>query len=172
MITLAELRAQKQAASVSGGVRDWRADQAEVEKALAVMLPSLDRPHNMMELGKKLSWHTGVPEKICRRSLGWLAKAGHPHATQDGGYALVYGKSVPLWRWHATAQRSYEPLAPASAAEPAVSGYQAMTEAELEAIIVADPNSPESDLAADELTRREKLLPVGKTEDIVDTSDW
>jgi len=83
----------------------WRDEQSAVEAALAELLPTLKRPHLSVPLAVRLAPLTGLPEARIRKILLWIAKAGHPHATQDGGKVRVYGHDAVLWRWHPTPKR-------------------------------------------------------------------
>jgi len=116
---------------------DWRAEKALVEQALETLLPTLGHPHLSVPLGFRLALATGLEERRCRTILGWLAKAGHPHATHDGGAVFSYGRSVTRWRWHPTPQHEAKREAVTAAAEPVremPEGWQRMSGAELAAL--------------------------------------
>ncbi len=84
----------------------WQDEQKAVEEALATLLPKLTHPHLSVPLGAKLAPVVGLPEPRVRKILGWIAKAGHPHATHDGGKIRVYGRDGMLWRWHPLPQET------------------------------------------------------------------
>ena len=179
MISLAELRAAQKRERATTHIdgqpagKRWREDQVVIEEALALLLPTLTRPHLVMELGTLLAIRTAIPENICRRSLQWLAKADHPNATQDGGSALVYGKSVTLWRWHPEPQRT---LAPAPEPQPTTRhatgriDYGPLPYEELVRLI-RDGSDQEYAMAGAELkARRDKAGQAEVPE--VDSTDW
>ena len=83
----------------------WQDEMGAVETALAELLPQLSRPSLSVSLGNRLAPLVRLPEPRVRKILGWIAKAGHPNATQDGGKVSLYGRTVDLWRWHPLPQR-------------------------------------------------------------------
>lgn len=83
----------------------WQDEQAAVESALAELLPTLRHPLGSVALGTKLCPMVGLPEPRIRKVLLWIAKGGHPNATQDGGHVRVYGRDAVLWRWHPAPQK-------------------------------------------------------------------
>lgn len=86
--------------SIEKTYTDWRDEMASVEAALAVLLPTLKKPHLSVPLAAQLTPLTGLPEARIRKILGWIAKAGHPNVSHDGGKVRVYGRDAVLWRWH------------------------------------------------------------------------
>lgn len=90
----------------------WREEQAAVEEALAELLPTFKAPHLSVFVATRVSPVVGLAEARVRKILLWIAKAGHPHATQDGGKVRVYGRDAVLWRWHPTPQAEQLPVGP------------------------------------------------------------
>ena len=93
----------------------WQDEQAAVEEALADILPTLKRPLGSVKLAQLLSPRVALAEARVRKILLWIAKAGHAHATQDGGHVRVYGRDARLWRWHPTPQSTVLPVGPVEA---------------------------------------------------------
>ena len=93
----------------------WREEQAAVEEALAELLPTFKIPHLSVFVAARISPMVGLAEARVRKILLWIAKAGHAHATQDGGRVRVYGRDAILWRWHPTPQKTMLPVGPVEA---------------------------------------------------------
>ena len=84
---------------------EWARQRERILQELDFRLPVQVRPLLALELMRKLHKWTGIPEKRCAKILGVLAREGHPHAAQDGGVSILYGRSVTKWRWHPRPQR-------------------------------------------------------------------